>query len=116
MINPKSYIDQMLILERAMRHEIKQRTAEENRLLKRYELDQINLDEEYAKIQRKESYLSANKRALVVEIVEARKLNNEISNIIDFDLEMHEDKSSTAEVLAPQRTEHPAEETKGDKE
>ena len=115
MINPKSYIDQMLMLERAMRHEIKQRTAEENRLLKRYELDQINLDEEYAKIQRKESYLSANKRALVVEIVEARKLNNEISSIIDFDLEMHT-ASGAETVLASQRTEHPAEETKGDKE
>ena len=94
----KSYIDQVLMLERAMRHEIKQRTAEENRILKRYDLDKIDLDEEYAKIQRKESYLSANQRGLVVEIVEARKFNRQVSDIIDFDLKMHDEGNpSTAE-------------------
>lgn len=111
MIHHKSYIDQMLILERAMRHEIKQRTAEEERILKRYDLDKIDLDEEYAKIQRKESYLSANKRGLVVEIVEARKFNRQVSDIIDFDLEMHTENAVSSSAVLRDGTE----EAKGDK-
>ena len=83
-----SYIEQVTRLEKAMKHELAQRAAEEARLLKRYDLDKLDLEAEYAKIQRKESYLSAKRRAVVCEIVEARKFNSEVNNILDFDIEM----------------------------
>ena len=110
-----NYTDRMLALERHMKGEIKARAAEMDRLIKRYDLGGIDLESEYEKIKRKESYLSANQRRIVIDIVEARKFDNEVSNIIDFDLEMHT-ASGAETVLASQRTEHPAEETKGDKE
>lgn len=84
-----NYIEQMTKLEKAMQYELRQRKAEEDRLLKRYDLDKIDLESEYAKIERKESYLSANKRRIVKEIVEARRFHNQVSEMIDFDLEMH---------------------------
>ena len=84
-----NYTDRMLALERHMKGEIKARAAEMDRLIKRYDLGGIDLESEYEKIKRKESYLSANQRRIVIDIVEARKFDNEVSNIIDFDLEMH---------------------------
>ena len=84
-----NYIEQMTQLEKAMQHELRQRKAEEERPLKRYDLDKIDLESEYAKIERKESYLSANKRRIVKEIVEARKFNNQVSELLAFDIEMH---------------------------
>lgn len=86
----QSYIEQITGLERAMKHELAKRAEEETRLLKRYDLENIDLEAEYAKIQRKESYLSSKRRAVVCEIVEARRFNAEVNNIIDFDLEMRE--------------------------
>ena len=84
-----NYIEQMTQLEKAIKHEIGQRKSEMDRLLKRYDLDKIDLEAEYAKIQRKESYLSAKKREIVVVVVEARRFHNQVSEMIDFDLEMH---------------------------
>ena len=84
-----NYIEKMTQLEKAMQYELRQRKAEEDRLLKRYDLDKIDLESEYAKIERKESYLSANKRRIVKEIVEARKFNNQVSDLLAFDIEMH---------------------------
>ena len=99
-----NYTDRMLALERHMQGEIKARAAEMDRLIKRYDLGGIDLEAEYAKIKRKESYLSARKRQIVIDIVEARKFDAEVSNIIDFDLEMHT-ASGAETVLASQRTE-----------
>ena len=84
-----NYTDRMLALERHMKGEIKARAAEMERLIKRYDLGGIDLESEYEKIKRKESYLSARKRQIVIDIVEARKFDAEVSNIIDFDIEMH---------------------------
>ena len=95
-----NYIEQMTQLEKAMQHELRQRKAEEERLLKRYDLDKIDLDAEYAKIERKESYLSANKRKIVREIVEARKFNNQVSDILAFDIEMHTENETKTETTA----------------
>ena len=89
MKSKSNYIEQMTQLEKAIKHEIGQRKSEIDRLLKRYDLDKIDLEAEYAKIERKESYLSANKRQIVKEIVEARKFNNQVSEILAFDIEMH---------------------------
>lgn len=84
-----NYIEQMTQLEKAIKYEIGQRKSEMDRLLKRYDLDKIDLEAEYEKIQRKESYLSAKKRQVVKEVVEARRFHNQVSEIIDFDIEMH---------------------------
>ena len=94
-----NYTDRMLALERHMKGEIKARAAEMDRLIKRYDLGGIDLESEYEKIKRKESYLSARKRQIVIDIVEARKFDAEVSNIIDFDLEMHTQSVPSSAVL-----------------
>jgi hypothetical protein len=88
-MNPMNYIEEVTAMEMAMKYELAKRAEEEARLLKRYDLDNIDLEAEYVKIQKHESYLSAKKRAVVCEIVEARRFNGEIGKIIDFDIAMH---------------------------
>lgn len=100
-----NYTDRMLALERHMQGEIKARAAEMDRLIKRYDLGGIDLEAEYAKIKRKESYLSARKRQIVIDIVEARKFDAEVSNIIEFDLEMHTAKAVSSSAVLRDGTE-----------
>ena len=90
--------DEITMIENALEREVKMREHEIRRLLKRYDLENIDLEAEYEKIQRKESYLSANNRRVVKEIVEARRMNKQITEIVQFDRAMHPAQVSSKEA------------------
>ena len=81
--------DEITMIENALEREVHMRENEIRRLLKRYDLENIDLEAEYEKIQRKESYLSAKKRAVVEDIVRARRMNKQITEIVQFDRAFH---------------------------